>query len=369
MSQSSNTWQCGICSYINLSSIKSCEMCDSAPPNNELQNLDKTNNNISTEVIQPIYMTYNNQSHSQYSNTISNNDDDSKSRNLNVESNNNNQSNNQNQWQCTKCTCFNHTDLSYCEVCLNKRDNNTNTTYPSNKQITENHNNTNSNQYKPEYKQEHKENAFNDIYIAESIQKQEAERMKQYYADLETAKQLAKQMQIEQNMNLAHQMQAEEQQRMKQFQQGMEVAKQLEQKYQSDEMQFQNDRQIALKMQKEFAEGLAWFCASCFTMNLNVQSFECDVCGTKRPKPKIPDVLTVRDQVAMKMIEMIRNCAKQSNINCIVNLAFAQHFVTKYLNMCKQRGLQIAKPRICYHWTRQQFFEPIKKTGLKVPDG
>jgi len=160
-----------------------------------------------------------------------------------------------------------------------------------------------------------------------------------------------------------------EAQRMKQFYDDIESAKQLEQKYQADQVQFVSDRQIALEMQKEFAKGLAWFCSSCFTMNLNIQSFQCESCGVKRPKPKIPDVLTVRDKICMKMIEMLRDIAKQHNVNCIVNLALAQNFVSKYLSICKLRGLELGRPQICYHWTRQQFFDPIKKTGLKVPDG
>eukprot|EP01084_Bolivina_argentea_P024040 44869_1 len=63
MSQSSDSWQCGLCNYINLSSVKSCEMCDTVQEN-KLQIRHKMNNNINTEVTQPMYMTYNNQSHS-----------------------------------------------------------------------------------------------------------------------------------------------------------------------------------------------------------------------------------------------------------------------------------------------------------------
>ena len=51
----------------------------------------------------------------------------------------------------------------------------------------------------------------------------------------------------------------------------------------------------------------------------------------------VPDVLTVRDEVCMKIIELLRNGIKnQKRSMCIVNLALAQNFVTKYLRMCKQ---------------------------------
>eukprot|EP01083_Nonionella_stella_P085082 235686_1 len=329
-----NNWTCAICDFTNALQSKSCDMCDSNAPNKTKQTSPNQHKQpISTQMTQwqckectllnPINASHcvacTNQRdmHDNPSTNQEHKDSASAESNTNKE-----------QWKCTHCTCSNHIDMPYCETCLT----------PRSKHHSDNE----------------KQNQSNGQILQSSA----------YDSPIQSAL-----TNTWEDTNIALQIQTEETQKMKQFYDDLESAKQLEEKYQADDVQFMYDREIALKMQREFAKGLAWFCASCFTMNLNIQSYTCECCRTKRPKPKIPDVLTVRDQVCMKMIEMLRDVAKQQNINCIVNLALAQNFVTKYLEMCKKRGLQLAQPQISYHWTRTQFFDPIKQKGLKVPDG
>lgn len=44
-------------------------------------------------------------------------------------------------------------------------------------------------------------------------------------------------------------------------------------------------------------------------------------------------------------------------------------FTERHRRLAIKRGLECARPRIVYHWTRAEHFESITRTGLRVPDG
>lgn len=44
-------------------------------------------------------------------------------------------------------------------------------------------------------------------------------------------------------------------------------------------------------------------------------------------------------------------------------------FVARHRRLAALRGLDVARPRVAFHWTQERNFEGIARDGLKVPDG
>ena len=44
-------------------------------------------------------------------------------------------------------------------------------------------------------------------------------------------------------------------------------------------------------------------------------------------------------------------------------------FVARHRRLAQMRGLEVARPRVAFHWTQERNFEGIARDGLRVPDG
>ncbi len=83
------------------------------------------------------------------------------------------------------------------------------------------------------------------------------------------------------------------------------------------------DEELARSMQAELMKGSGWFCPNfeCLLMNVDIKVFVCRHCGKERPKPKIPDVATVSDKVAMEMVTLVNAVESDGSV---INVAFAK---------------------------------------------
>ena len=156
-------------------------------------------------------------------------------------------------------------------------------------------------------------------------------------------------------------------------------AQRLNKKFKAEAIQVHKDSQLAMEIQSQFTQGAAWFCAHCMVLNLDINSYKCNNCQSSRPKPKIPDILTKNDQIAMEFIRKLnaefgngggdnnKNTKNNNNKSVsIVNLELARKFLTKYDAMKDNNRNEI---KICFHWSPLKNHQSIIKNNLLVPDG
>lgn len=71
--------------------------------------------------------------------------------------------------------------------------------------------------------------------------------------------------------------------------------------------------------------------------------------------------------IAFSIVSILRN--QTSGIPTFVCWDFAVAFVRKFFQLANDRGIELAKPTVVYHWTPEKNINNIVDANLKVPDG